>query len=317
VFTLVDGEWESLGKDINGEKNNDFSGSALTLSSDGRILAIGATLNNGIADDDFDERGHVRVFKLNNKNKWKPLGNDIDGESLGDNSGSSVSLSADGKILAIGAPLNDGSADNRYDERGHVRVFRLNEKDQWDQVGTDIDGESKDDEMGSYVSLSSDGLTLAVGVPFDDDSVENAGFVRVFKLSDSMIPDSPAPSITSTSPSVFTGTSSSTKPSTLPSMTSTKPSTSSVGPTKKLKKKKKRKKSKKSKSKKGNKPKKSKKSKSKKSKKSKSKKSKKSKSKKPGHPTKPTKLEPPILCDPCFSLFPSFTHGPKNDTQGW
>jgi len=183
VFTLVDGEWESLGKDINGEKNNDFSGSALTLSSDGRILAIGATLNNGIADDDFDERGHVRVFKLNNKNKWKPLGNDIDGESLGDNSGSSVSLSADGKILAIGAPLNDGSADNRYDERGHVRVFRLNEKDQWDPVGIDIDGDSKDDEMGSSVSLSSDGLTLAVGVSFDDDSGENTRFVRVLKFS--------------------------------------------------------------------------------------------------------------------------------------
>jgi len=229
VFTLVDGEWESLGKDINGEKNNDFSGSALTLSSDGRILAIGATLNNGIADDDFDERGHVRVFKLNNKNKWKKLGKDINGESLGDNSGSSISLSADGSILAIGAPLNDASADNRYDERGHVRIFRLDENDQWVQVGTDIDGESKDDEMGSSVSLSSDGLTLAVGVPFDDDSGVNAGLVRVYKFSDLMIPDSSAPSITSTtgissSPSVFTGTSTSTIPSTLPSMTSEKPS---------------------------------------------------------------------------------------------
>ena len=49
------------------------------------------------------------------------LGSDIDGEAAGDNSGWSVSLSSDGTILAIGAPLNDetGSA------AGHVRVYSI------------------------------------------------------------------------------------------------------------------------------------------------------------------------------------------------
>ena len=45
------------------------------------------------------------------------MGADIDGEAAGDNSGWSVSLSSDGKIVAIGAPYNDGYW------RGHVRVY--------------------------------------------------------------------------------------------------------------------------------------------------------------------------------------------------
>ncbi len=46
---------------------------------------------------------------------WKQIGSDIDGEYWNDDSGNSVSLSADGRTLAIGAPDNG--------ENGHVRVF--------------------------------------------------------------------------------------------------------------------------------------------------------------------------------------------------
>ena len=39
---------------------------------------------------------------------WKQIGQDIDGEASGDQSGYSVSLSADGTMVAIGAIQNDG-----------------------------------------------------------------------------------------------------------------------------------------------------------------------------------------------------------------
>ena len=42
------------------------------------------------------------------------------GESNGDQSGYSVSLNADGDIVAIGAPYNDGNGFNS----GHVRVYQ-------------------------------------------------------------------------------------------------------------------------------------------------------------------------------------------------
>ena len=50
---------------------------------------------------------------------WVQRGEDIDGEAAVDNSGTSVSLSANGTIVAIGAPFNDGNGSNS----GSVRVF--------------------------------------------------------------------------------------------------------------------------------------------------------------------------------------------------
>ena len=47
------------------------------------------------------------------------LGADIDGEAAGDRSGLSVSLSADGNVVAIGAVGNDGNGN----DSGHTRIF--------------------------------------------------------------------------------------------------------------------------------------------------------------------------------------------------
>ena len=49
------------------------------------------------------------------------LGQDIDGEAPGDQLGRSVSLSSDGKTVAIGAPFNDGKGS----DAGQVRVYSL------------------------------------------------------------------------------------------------------------------------------------------------------------------------------------------------
>ena len=53
------------------------------------------------------------------KNDWKQLGSDIDGEAAGDKSGIFVSLSSDGKKVAIGASHNDGTDT----DSGHVRIY--------------------------------------------------------------------------------------------------------------------------------------------------------------------------------------------------
>ena len=46
--------------------------------------------------------GHVRIYEFSGST-WTQLGQDIDGEAAGDYSGFSVSLSSDGRIVAIGA----------------------------------------------------------------------------------------------------------------------------------------------------------------------------------------------------------------------
>ena len=112
---------------------------------------------------------------------WIQLGGDIDGEAAFDNSGRSVALSSDGLIMAVGAPYNDGGGSSS----GHVRVFRRNSvKAPWIQLGGDIDGEAAGDQSGYSLALSSDGLTLAIGAPFNDagtgSASDNRGHVRVY-----------------------------------------------------------------------------------------------------------------------------------------
>ncbi|MEO1082039.1 MAG: hypothetical protein AAFY29_20950 [Pseudomonadota bacterium] len=171
VFRYDLNGWAQLGEDIDGENFADRSGSAVSLSSDGATLAVGAPRNSG--NGTFS--GHVRVFTWDGS-AWTQLGDDIDGEAERDESGGAVSLSSDGRTLAIGAQLNDGSGENA----GHARVYRWAGSN-WEQVGRDIDGEGGNDSSGEAVALSGDGQTLAVGARANGDF--NSGHVRVFDLS--------------------------------------------------------------------------------------------------------------------------------------
>jgi uncharacterized repeat protein (TIGR02059 family) len=167
-------QWVQVGSDIDGEASNDYSGGHISLSSDGSMVAVGATNNNGSGE----YSGHVRVYQLD-QNEWAQVGSDIDGEAPGDHSGV-VSLSSDGRTVAIGAPNNSDSGFRT----GHVRVYQLNTVDQWTQLGGDIDGEVDFDfNSGASVSLSSDGRTVAIGAAQSRGTSFRAGHTRVYTLN--------------------------------------------------------------------------------------------------------------------------------------
>jgi len=172
VYEWTGSAWVQLGSDIDGEAAGDFSGTSLALSSDGTILAIGATGNDG----NGSSSGHVRVYEWTGS-AWLQLGSDFDGEAAGDFSGYAISLSADGAILAIGTYSNDGNGS----DSGHVRVYEWTGS-AWLQLGSDIDGEAEFDRLGVSVSLSSNGTILAVGA-FGGSS--QFGSVRVYQWSGS------------------------------------------------------------------------------------------------------------------------------------
>ena len=98
-FSAETGSWVQLGDDINGEAAGDWSGYSVALSANGATLAVGARYNDGNGGNS----GHVRVFSFDANTGWSQIGEDIDGEAAGDNSGYSVALSADGTTLAVGA----------------------------------------------------------------------------------------------------------------------------------------------------------------------------------------------------------------------
>jgi hypothetical protein len=100
--SLGSNSWEPIGEGIIG-----------ALSVDGKTIAAGVPYDNGKGD----ASGHVRVYRLDGSGlSWMPLGEDIAGEAAGNYSGTSVSLSANGKTVAIGSPGNEGCS-------GQVRVF--------------------------------------------------------------------------------------------------------------------------------------------------------------------------------------------------
>ncbi|MGC6500646.1 MAG: Ig-like domain-containing protein [Henriciella sp.] len=162
--------WIQQGADIDGEATGDRSGSAVSLSSDGNVLAIGARFNN----DSGTQAGQARIFEWNGTS-WTQLGEDIDGELGGDFSGVSVDLSSNGHTLAVGAFTNDGNGSNS----GHVRIYRWDGAG-WQQRGSDIDGEATGDQSGYSVALSGDGRTVAIGALYNDGISEDTGHVRVF-----------------------------------------------------------------------------------------------------------------------------------------
>ena len=124
------------------------------------------------------------ICLLNVSYAQEQIGGNIAGEKPGDRFGSSVSMSRNGSMVAIGAPSANGA------RNGYVHVYSLTEATSlagatWIQVGGDIDGESWDDESGSSVSLSGNGKKVAIRAKYNDGTNRiDSGHVRVYSLDE-------------------------------------------------------------------------------------------------------------------------------------
>jgi hypothetical protein len=171
IYQLSSGTWTQLGADIVGATNGDYTGFSVALSSDGLTVAVGSPRGEGARRF----AGVGRIYRLQS-GTWTQLGADIAGTALSGQLGYSVALSASGNRVALGAI----GADNE----GAVSVFDYTAgTNSWGQVGSTLDAEATFDEFGTSVSLSDDGVWLAVGAPKNDaSSAANAGHARVFEL---------------------------------------------------------------------------------------------------------------------------------------
>ena len=165
-------QWVQVGNTIDGESNNDESGAAVALSSDGTVLAISAFHNDagGLSS------GHVRVYTNSSSGAWLQRGIDLDGSKAYDQFGFSVALSANGTILAVGARWADG-VNGTSSGQAYVYEWIGNG---WQQKGSTIDGESASDQFGNSIALSDDGTVLAVGAWGNGAGGDLAGHVRIF-----------------------------------------------------------------------------------------------------------------------------------------
>jgi len=166
IYKWNGSNWIQKGQDIDGEAVDDLSSTSVSMP-DSNTVAIGAYLNDGNGTD----AGHVRIYEWNGT-LWVQKGLDIEGETTGDQSGSSVSM-PDSNTVVIAASANDGNGISS----GHVRIFEWNGS-AWVQKGLDIDGEAGGDLSGK-VSMP-DANTVAIGAWMNYGAGTAAGHVRIF-----------------------------------------------------------------------------------------------------------------------------------------
>ncbi|CAJ1897025.1 unnamed protein product [Cylindrotheca closterium] len=181
TFRFDNNEWVKMGDDITvSEDKFSWHGWSISLSSDGLVLAAGGPTN----EENWDEAGACRIYEFVNSN-WQQRGHPILGEQRHGLLGTSVSLSGDGNIVAIGAinyQLPEAYINKEEDvyhngqKAGAVLVFEYSPEGNWKRLGKPIFGNAAYDRSGMSVSLTKDGKKLAVGAPEHGEG----GQVRLF-----------------------------------------------------------------------------------------------------------------------------------------
>lgn len=209
VFTRSDELWQEQAFIKTGtQQGSDSLGEVVSLSADGNTLAIGnsgddsvATGINGDQNDGSAEQSGAAYVYVRNNTTWDFQAYiKASNASTQDQFGGTLSLSADGNTLAIGARAEDSAAtginadqnDNSAVDSGAAYVFTRSGEQWQQQTYIKASNLGVSDLFGSTVNLSADGNTLAVsalgedstatGINGDqfDGSAANSGAVYIF-----------------------------------------------------------------------------------------------------------------------------------------
>lgn len=222
TFERSGSNWIQVGNTIFSPFPIDHFGSAISLSENGKRIAIGAPHPYNV----FPQlSGYASIFEEQN-GEWVQIGQNIIGPENNRTAGQTISMSADGKRVAIGIPATETGTVKVYEEvnniwtqlgsdingesnldffgtalsissdgthviigssfngeyHGHVRVLKYQNND-WQQIGVDIDGENEHDKFGQSVSISANGHRIAISARQDYIGTKGPGYVKVFEKS--------------------------------------------------------------------------------------------------------------------------------------
>ena len=197
LMFYVDGSWLAMGKNVAGDgvdfniagssssgdfqgtqtakaiasdgEASDFFGIAVSISSDGTTLVIGADRDDDVAVD----AGAVYVYNYNGSTWSETTKLTASDGGNSDFFGGATSLSSDGTTLVIGSTSGSEAYVFNYDGSSWNQTTKL----------TAADGTGN--SFGRTVTISSDGTTIAIGAHNDDDIASNSGAVYVFDYNGS------------------------------------------------------------------------------------------------------------------------------------
>jgi hypothetical protein len=180
VFSRTGTAWaqEAYVKASNTGANHQF-GYSVSLSADGTRLAVGASWETSSAW----QSGAVYVFSRTGTTWTQEAYVKASNAATGDNFGWSVSLSADGTRLAVGAygesssatGIGGNQADNSAAQSGAVYVFSRIGTTWAQEAYVKASNTDARDLFGNSVSLSSDGTRLAVSAYTEASSATGIG----------------------------------------------------------------------------------------------------------------------------------------------
>ena len=167
VLQKVNDEWIQVGETIINENIGNENGYALALNAEGTIVAVTARYEGS------NVNGVTRVYELLN-GEWMLLGEPILG-SNNSSSGDSIALNASGTILAVGS----ANASSPANSSGEIRIYQYDGVS-WEQLGSNIAGESSFHYFGYSVGLNATGDILVGGAQRGNSN--SSGYVKAYRF---------------------------------------------------------------------------------------------------------------------------------------
>jgi hypothetical protein len=147
IYDLIGTTWQQVGGDINGDVNFEYSGSSISLNSDGTVIAIGAFGNNSV-------RGNVKIYQL-----------------LGGNWSKIYQFNSDSTVAYNGFSIEINSTGNRvffitkYLGNNNVIDFRCHEYSLSTSTSNRLGVPIIFNNIISYdISINSNGTVVAIGL---------------------------------------------------------------------------------------------------------------------------------------------------------
>ena len=151
-----------VGQDLYGDSAQDRFGNEVSISGDGKVMAIGSSGSSG------NDR-YCKIYKKSNCVWVEDVKINVGLEGV------RLALSNDGSRIVIGVPSKGAPS---MGSAGAVYVFD-NINDDWNLVGSPIIGEIYNAYFGSVVSISGDGKIIACDYSY---SKEKDGRTEIFEL---------------------------------------------------------------------------------------------------------------------------------------
>ena len=192
--SLSDGWIEEGYLKASNAQSGDLFGQAVALSDDGDTLVVGAPGEAsagsaaGQGDNTAAGAGAVYIF-TRSSGVWSQQDYlKASNAASDDGFGTALSISAGGSVLAVAAPLEDDGANSN---NGAAYVFSYATATGWTEDAVlRASNAGSNDNFASSLALSGDGLTLAVGTPYEDsdgvadnNNTLDSGAVYVFSYS--------------------------------------------------------------------------------------------------------------------------------------